>query len=173
MDKEEVKELYLEYHQDVFNFLVYLSSHLDVEDLLQEVFIKLYKSHYQLDHIHNPKSLLFTIARHVVIDHQRKKKFMSLVSIDRLYDIASEESGPPEKLEIKEEAKEIFRLLDTLKREYREVIVLRKIQGFSVEKTAVILGWKESKVKITLHRAIKKLMASVQKEEGIWYEKES
>lgn len=174
MDKGSVKELYIEYHQDIYNYLVYLMRNTDVEDLLQEVFIKLYKSRYSLEDINNPKTLLFTIARNVVIDHQRKKKFKSLIPIDQFYDLASKEKDPYEHLIVKEEAKEIFRLLDTLKGDYREVIILRKIHEFPIERTAQILGWTESKVKSTLHRALKKLRNSVQEEEGgFLYERES
>jgi RNA polymerase sigma-70 factor (ECF subfamily) len=48
-------------------------------------------------------------------------------------------------------------MLNVLKRDYKEVIILRKIQGMSVSETAEILKWTESKVTITLHRAVTKL----------------
>ncbi|MCL6598950.1 sigma factor-like helix-turn-helix DNA-binding protein [Alicyclobacillus macrosporangiidus] len=40
---------------------------------------------------------------------------------------------------------------------YRQVIVLRVIQDRPVREVAELLGWPEVRVRVTLHRAIKKL----------------
>ena len=58
-----------------------------------------------------------------------------------------------------EAEKEIFRghLLESLAEEYREVLVLTKIIGFSVAEAAGKLGISESLVKVRVHRAIRKL----------------
>ncbi|WP_283778968.1 sigma factor-like helix-turn-helix DNA-binding protein, partial [Peribacillus frigoritolerans] len=61
-------------------------------------------------------------------------------------------------------------MLSDIKFTDRKVFVLRKIKGFSIEDTAKILSWSESKVKSTLFRAIPALKKQLIKE-GYWDEK--
>ena len=39
----------------------------------------------------------------------------------------------------------------------RQVVLFRIIHGLSTKETATVLGWSDSKVRTTLHRAIKRL----------------
>lgn len=71
---------------------------------------------------------------------------------------------PEEKIEMKESAYELYKALGAIKDSYREVIILRKIKEFSIEETAEILGWSDSKVKSTLYRAIPVLEKQLLKE---------
>ena len=71
---------------------------------------------------------------------------------------------PEEIVQIKETSKEIYRALGELKSSFREVIILRKIKGFSIEETSKILNWSESRVKSTLFRAIPALEEKMLKE---------
>jgi RNA polymerase sigma-70 factor (ECF subfamily) len=48
--------------------------------------------------------------------------------------------------------------LKRLKREYREVFVLREVQGLSVREVSEILGMPEGTVKTNLHRARRQLI---------------
>ncbi|CEG32498.1 RNA polymerase sigma factor [Peribacillus simplex] len=73
-------------------------------------------------------------------------------------------SLPEEMIRIKEESSELYKALGEIKDTYRKVIVLRKIKGFSIEDTAKILSWSESKVKSTLFRAIPALKKQLIKE---------
>jgi RNA polymerase sigma-70 factor (ECF subfamily) len=150
----EINKMFLKYQHDVYNYLVYFTRKTDVEDIVQEVFIKLIrrKSDSELS-----KALLFTVARHTAIDFIRKERLLSWLPDTFLYNVSTKENNPEKIVESKEELLEIFDLLKALKRDYKEVIILRKIQGMSVSETAEILEWTESKVTLTLHRAVTKL----------------
>jgi RNA polymerase sigma-70 factor (ECF subfamily) len=78
-------------------------------------------------------------------------------------------------IQIKESSYELYKALGAIKDSYREVIILRKIKEFSIEETAEVLGWSESKVKSTLYRAIPVLETQLLKEgylhEGTIYKK--
>lgn len=56
-----------------------------------------------------------------------------------------------------EEYTELIDTLNNLKDSYKQVIILRKLQGYSVKETGEILNWSENKVKVTLSRAIRSL----------------
>ena len=47
----------------------------------------------------------------------------------------------------REDAKILYLAIRKLKITYRDVIILRKIEGLSIEETCAILGWNEGKVK--------------------------
>lgn len=66
---------------------------------------------------------------------------------------------------LKEEAvQELYYAINKLKLNYREIIILRKIQFLSIEETSIVLGWSESKVKSTLQRAIEALRKELEKQ---------
>ncbi|MEK1829888.1 RNA polymerase sigma factor [Priestia megaterium] len=72
-------------------------------------------------------------------------------------------------IELKESSLELYQALGKLKDSHRKVILLRKVQGFSVKDTATILGWSESKVKSAQFRAIPALRKQLVKD-GYVYE---
>ncbi|MEK3990370.1 sigma factor-like helix-turn-helix DNA-binding protein [Robertmurraya sp. FSL R5-0851] len=51
----------------------------------------------------------------------------------------------------------LYQAIQSLKANYRDVIILRGIKELSVSETASILHWNENKVRITYHRALKAL----------------
>jgi RNA polymerase sigma-70 factor (ECF subfamily) len=66
---------------------------------------------------------------------------------------------PEEMVFQKEDTQLIYRCLEKCSVDQRSVVILRYIQELSIIETARVLGWKESKVKTTQHRAIKQIKA--------------
>ena len=68
-------ELYQKYHHDVFQFLFYMVRNKEhAEDLVQEVYIRVFKSYHRFEGKSSEKTWLFSIARNVAIDFFRKQK---------------------------------------------------------------------------------------------------
>ena len=66
--------LYDEYHQDVFQFLIYLVKNRTVaEDLSHEVYVRVLKAYERFEGKSSEKTWLFSIAKNVAIDYFRKK----------------------------------------------------------------------------------------------------
>lgn len=158
-----IAEWFYKYSDDVYHFLVYLLSSSDVEDLVQEVFIKALKGIDRYEGAASPKTWLLAIARHVAIDEIRKRKtakwkgLLFSSSDTDVLDLPGGQHTPEDILLIQEEFDEALQLIGKLKRTYREVIILRGIKQLSVEETAAILQWSENKVRSTYHRARKAL----------------
>jgi RNA polymerase sigma-70 factor (ECF subfamily) len=163
---EEIEEWFIRYSNDVHNFLVYYTNQRDVEDLVQEVFIKAMRGMNHFQRMSHPKTWLYTIARNTAIDYMRRHKPIWMFSDTLLKQIISKEKSPSEKLVWQEEQKEIYQLISQLKRSYREVLILRIMEEFSVADTAQILGWSESKVTLTLHRALKAMQKKMLETKG-------
>jgi RNA polymerase sigma-70 factor, ECF subfamily len=157
-------ELYKKYHHQIFNFLFYMvQSKEQAEDLVQEVYIRVLKSYQQFKGESSEKTWLIAIARNVAIDFFRKQKGINQRMINKVEFInlpLKDESPLPEEIVFQSEEKRLmYRCLEKCTIDQRSVIILRYIQELSILETAEVLGWKESKVKTTQHRAIKQLRA--------------
>lgn len=162
MDRQEsIKRLFELYCDDVFRYLVYYTGSRDVEDLVQEVFIKALKAYDTFAGRSHPKTWLLTIARNTAIDHARKNRRWSWLPESWLANVQTNEQTPEEILAQNEEKQLLYAALARLKPSYREVLILRGIKELSAAQTAEILDWSENKVNVTLHRAMKALKIQI------------
>lgn len=168
MNKYMVSQWFEQYKDDVYHYLVYYTGKRDVEDLVQEVFISCIKSK-KLYKVTQPKSWLIRIARNVAINEHRKQRSMRWIPEFIMDRFPSPVKTPEERIQLEGDLQEIYAALNQLKQSYREVILLREIQGLSVDETATILDWDSAKVSLTLHRALKKLREKFQATEGSEY----
>ena len=152
----DYRQLLNELSDVIYNFLYSrFGNHHFLEDCVQETLIAI----HQARHTYDPQRLFrpwfFAIVRHKAIDTLRKQntrqKMTSQYRGEQEILSQTSQQSEAEREMIKE------RLLDSLSVEYREVLVLTKIIGFSVAETAERLGISRSLVKVRVHRAIHKL----------------
>ncbi|HLQ71018.1 MAG TPA: RNA polymerase sigma factor [Bacillota bacterium] len=158
-ERNIISEWFYLYSNDVYNFLVYYQGSKDVHDLVQEVFIKAMKGVSSFRNEANPKTWLISIARHVAIDHARKKKRRiddATAPLEEQITIGNSDV-PDDVLVENESMQDLYMAIKALKSNYRDVVMLRGIEDMSTKETAAVLGWTESKVKQTYHRAKKSL----------------
>ncbi|WEG12415.1 RNA polymerase sigma factor [Pullulanibacillus sp. KACC 23026] len=159
MEDQTISNLFYLYNKDIYHFLVYYTGLSDVEDLVQEVFIRAIKGWDSYEKRSSPKTWLISIARHVGIDEIRKRKrrqFLNQIYLNKEASLI-EEQTPDHALDINESNKALYQAIQSLKSSYRDVVILRGIKELSVTETAEVLNWSESKVRITFHRALKAL----------------
>lgn len=162
MNEQLFHRLYNQFHQDVFQFLIYLVRDRSVaEDLSQDVYIRAIRSYGSFKQNASEKTWLLTIAKNIAIDYFRKQKVKSNFAFD-YFDwendqLATSENTPEQQALLNEEKKQILQALEQCTYDQKIVIILRFIQQLSVNETALILEWTESKVKTTQHRAMQKL----------------
>jgi RNA polymerase sigma-70 factor, ECF subfamily len=158
MSNTRISEWFQLYSNDIYQFLIYFLGTRDVEDLVQEVFIRAIKKLDTFEEKSSPKTWLFSIARHVAIDEIRRKQRMRVKSwILMEKEMVMDLDTPEHFLQLNDSKQELYKAIQNLKKNYREVIVLRGIKELSIEETAEILNWKEDKVRLTFHRALKAL----------------
>jgi RNA polymerase sigma-70 factor, ECF subfamily len=138
----------------------------DVDDVLQETFFRAFRdlTSFKYELPGSFMSWLARIADHVIADmarsQSRKKRQVELVRI-------RSESNPvgPEPADTKtpsrifSEQEGLSRLLarlDSLPEDYREVILLVKIEGLSTAEVVARMGKSTPAVSLLLHRAIKR-----------------
>lgn len=158
------EEIYDQYHHDLYRFIFYMVKDPQVtEDLVQEVYMKVIHSYESFRGESSQKTWLFSIARHVTIDYfrsqkRKRKRISDYFDWDTNSKVLQDPLPLPEEIILHDdEMQRIYRLLDRLTKDQKSVLILRFIQEFTIKETADILGFSESKVKTTQHRALRRL----------------
>jgi len=165
----QIEKWFIQYEQDVTNYLVYYTGSVDVEDLVQETFLRALRalSHFKNDS--SPKTWLISIARNTAIDFYRKKSVWN--RLKQILDYESpklHEQDTGEKIVRKMEYAYLYKAINELKPTYRDVILLRGIAELSSQEAGQVLGWTENKVNVTFFRAVRKLNERLK--EGEYFE---
>ncbi|MEJ8548382.1 RNA polymerase sigma factor [Brevibacillus borstelensis] len=155
---QKIGTIYEQHYLAVYCFLLHFTGNQsDTEDLTQEVFIRVVKALPKFDGRVAIKTWLFSIAKHIAIDHYRKRKLQELVTDNWLFRLTAKDGLPEVELDYKEGMRELKKALQKLKPQYRMVVILRSIEGYNIKETAELLDISETKVKVDYHRALKKL----------------
>ena len=73
-DFESFDQLFKKYSKRLYGFAIgYLKSREDAEELVQDIFIKVWENRADLDENQSFNSYLFTIAKNTILNHFRKK----------------------------------------------------------------------------------------------------
>jgi RNA polymerase sigma-70 factor (ECF subfamily) len=171
-DELAFRALVERYQSKVFSIICgILRNHNDAEDIAQQVFAKIYFSIGSFD---SRSSLLTWIHRITVnecYDYLRKRQVRKLVYES---DFSPEDA---ESLETSESASDlvaplehqlaerdlVVKLLSKVSEEARSLILLKEVQGHSVEELAAMTGLNENTIKIKLFRTRKKLLAAARR----------
>ncbi|WP_096155070.1 RNA polymerase sigma factor [Bacillus sp. FJAT-45066] len=162
-NEQQISDWFQEYSDDIYQFLLYRLSSTDVEDHVQEVFIKAFRGIKRFKGDSSPKTWLYSIARNVAIDELRKKKrekwkYMILFESKSNEKQSSTDLTPEKHYFLSEEHKEVIAAIHTLNDAYQEVLIMRGVKELSVEETAEVLGWSAAKVRSTHFRAKQALL---------------
>jgi RNA polymerase sigma-70 factor, ECF subfamily len=138
----------------------------DVEDVVQQVFLKAYVSIKRFDQRAAFSTWLYKIAVNECWDYLRKKKVRPLVyesdmseeQVSRLDGIVSAER-PPENVSDRAEVRQLLdKMLEKLPEQDRQLLVLKEMEGFSVQELSEILNLNVNTVKVRLFRARGRIM---------------
>jgi RNA polymerase sigma-70 factor (ECF subfamily) len=161
-DERAFEQLVRQHQQRVFGLVArILHRQDDVEDIAQQVFLKVYLSLNRFDQRAAFSTWLYKIAVNECWDHLRKKKVRPLLyesdlseeQVSRLDGIASlgrSTEGLDEQAETRDT---LQRALEILPEQDRELLLLKEVEGFSVQELAEILGLNVNTVKVRLFRA--------------------
>lgn len=152
-----IEDLYENYHRDVYHFALYFTnSKQDAEDITQDTSIKAIRNLHQLTDRTKEKSWILAIARNTAIDLIRKHKLLRLLP-DRMTKERSNDQKPSvlQNMVAAETWVELQDALLLLNPRYRTVVILRALNGLSIQETAEALQCSEGKVRVDFHRALK------------------
>ena len=159
-DEEAFEELYEHFFPRVYNFIyARLKNSADADDVTSTTFMKMNENLES----YNPdraafSTWLFRIAGNAIIDHTRRIDKSNETEWDEFLDPAAPERDEPEQQMMRSEASRgLLSALDKLNERERRIIELRYWGEQDTRTIAEILSMSESKVRVTLHRALGKL----------------
>ena len=165
-DANAFETLVLEYEKNVYNIALRMTGNSeDAADMTQEAFIKAYNSLQSFRGDSKFSVWLYRIVSNVCLDFLRSNNRRPTVSLsvedddgeDAQLDVADESQSPELLLDRKLTRDSVRRGLDSLPPDYRQILLLREIQGLSYDEIAQALSLEVGTVKSRIFRARKRL----------------
>ncbi len=171
-DESAFKDVVDRFQSKVFSIIYgILRNRNDAEDIAQQVFAKIYFSIHSFDFRSSLLTWIYKITVNECYDYLRKKKVRKLVYES---DFSEDDARKMESSDIAVDrapaaddalAKRDFvsKLLSKVSEEDRSLILLKEVEGHSVEELAQMTGMNENTIKVKLFRARQKLLKAAQR----------
>ena len=171
-DETAFREIVERYQSKVFSIIHgIVRQRNDVEDIAQQVFAKVYFSLRNFDFRSSLITWIYKITVNECFDYLRKKKVRKLVYES---DLSEDEVRRVENTEPPVDRQEpadknlarhdyVLKLLARVSEEERNLLMLKEVEGHSVEELAEMTGMNENTIKVKLFRARQKLVKAAQR----------
>lgn len=160
-DPDAFAELYDLYVKRIYRFVFFkVSGHEEAEDITSDVFLRVWNHLSEGKEIKSFSGLLYRTARNCIIDLYRSKSYQAnpLLLSELPEGIEPSDLGEAaEKIVAQGGAEEIIKAIKKLKQEYQEVLTLKYVDELNIAEIAEITGKGNIAVRVTLHRAMKRL----------------
>lgn len=158
-DAHAFEQLFYKYQEKVYNIAYrMMGNRQDAEDVTQEVFFRVYQKLASFKFKSAFSTWLYRITANLCLDEIRRKKrsIEEVFSQDELYSFCSN-FNPEDKVIADEEQALLWEAINSLKTEYRIIIILRDIEGLSYKELKQVLKCSMGRVKSRLHNARREL----------------
>lgn len=154
MNLEAFENQVLPTKNKLFRFaLKFLGNEEEAKDVVQEVFIRVWKGREQMDQIQNWEAWCMRITRNLSLDRLRTLTRKPTQNIEETFDIRQESLSPHESTEMDESMQRITQFINALPEKQKQVIHLRDVEGYSYNEICEILELDMNQVKVNLFRA--------------------
>jgi RNA polymerase sigma-70 factor (ECF subfamily) len=164
-----LQELVGRYQYRLVRYLIYLLGRRDeVDDLVQETWLRVLERGSSYDGRSRFEPWLFTIARNLAIDHMRKGRIFSLDSNaegeqDTALQMPASNAPSPFTLAARtEDAERLAGSLQTLQPIYREALVLRFQEELSLQEISGVVGAPIATVASRIYRGLRTLRSQLE-----------
>lgn len=172
-DTNAFEALVIENQRQVYTLaLKMLGNEEDAYDLSQDAFIKAFKNLSKFRGDSKFSVWLYRLTSNLCLDFLRSRKRRPTVSTsfandedeERELEIPDERFSPEGVLEKNELRRSVNAALESLPEDYRQIIILREINGLSYDEIAEVLSLELGTVKSRIFRARKKLCSIISKD---------
>jgi RNA polymerase sigma-70 factor (ECF subfamily) len=149
-------ELLALYGERVYNLALHFAgSATDAEDLTQEIFLRLYQNLHRYTGEAPLAAWALRLSRNLCIDHYRRIRRERRTSSvpDEILARMPAADDVQEEVQRREEVQAVYSALAELPEESAEVVLLRDLQGWTMEEIAAYLDVPLGTIKSRLHRA--------------------
>ena len=166
-DKDSLGQFYRTYRTEVARNLHRMlgPGRVDLEDVLQEVFIEVFRSIPRFRGDSKITTWLYRVCVNVALQRLRKRKRLSEVQPDDKFELR-DEATPARHYETQERMQAVYRILEHLAPKKRVVFVLHEIEGREPKEISDIVGAPVLTVRTRLHYARKEFYARAAQEQA-------
>ena len=176
-DEEACETLVRRYQERVFALIYRITGEADrVEDIAQEVFLRAFRSLKSFRGGASFYTWLYRITVNTALNAMRsqgRRQETSLEALEGMEFPVDPEAGPAERAAQRQLARRVGEAIDQLEEQYRVIIYLRELEGFSYEEIAEVVELPVGTVKSRLFRArqqlkeqLKEILPTMAHEEG-------
>ena len=171
-DEAAFREIVEHYQSKVFSIIHgIIRQRNDIEDIAQQVFSKVYFSIRNFDFRSSLITWIYKITVNECFDYLRKKKVRKLVyesdlSEDEVRRVENTEPAVDRQVPVDQNLARrdyVVKLLTRVSEEERTLLMLKEVEGRSVEELAEMTGMNENTIKVKLFRARQKLVKAAQR----------
>ncbi len=172
MSERNFSDIYKEFYPKITQYLTRLVGEHEAEDVAQVVFEKVNSNLPTFKGKSKISTWVFKIATNAALDRLRSPSYkrspagpLAPVHLQKVENItmAGNKPAPPDRKVIRDEMSDCIReFVDRLPSDYRTIITLNELEGFSNREIAEILDISLETAKIRLHRARAKLKDSLE-----------
>jgi RNA polymerase sigma-70 factor (ECF subfamily) len=157
-NREALEGLIKRYHIAVLRVCVSLIGSRDVDDLVQDIFVKILRRIRTFE----GRSTLFTWIYEITVNHcrdelrrRRRRRWFSLQAMpqETLEQITTDQNSANDQIETDDLRQHLRHELNQLPSKYRELVVLRDLEGLGYEEIAKMTGIAMKLVKSRLYQA--------------------
>lgn len=165
-DVNDFEEVFRRHNRIVYRAAYRVTGNpADAEDVMQTVFLRLFKRHDDLDLGDNPEGYMHRTAVNAALDLLRSRKAARNIPLEDVSPRFSDDSSPdPEARHHAGELREWLRkAIAGLNQTAAEMFVLRYFEGYGNQEIAQIMGTSQGTVAVTLHRTRSRLQEEIGK----------
>ncbi len=161
MTAEEFKNNVIPFSRKLYPMLFrILKDEEETKDALQDLMIKLWNKRKELENCINSDAYIFTVAKNYSFDLLKKKR-PSRIRKNEEYKVLNLKADG-ENTEWKEKLGHVKKAIEKLPENYRNVIQLRDIDGFTFDEINEITGLEVTYIRVILSRARQKVKKEVE-----------
>jgi len=163
MTPEEFKIELLPLKNKLFRLAWHLTGQREeAEDVVQEVYLKIWDMRHQLGKYKSVEGLLVTMTRNRCLDRLRRRKNNMLPLKPEIFN-RSEETDPQQQNETRDLVQRVHKMMAGLPEQQKTIMHLRDVEGFGFAEIAEITGFDGNYIRVNLSRARKKIRAEIEK----------
>lgn len=156
MTADEFQIRVLGFKNKLFRLSIRLLTDADeAADIVQDVYLKLWKMRDKLPQYQSSEALAMTITKNLCLDELKAKRRQSLPLRD--YDQHKSEINPGRMVELRDAVENVNRLIEKLPPQQKIVMQLRDVEEYSLSEIADITGMSENAARVNLSRARKQI----------------
>lgn len=163
MDLEEFKRIYLPMKDKLYRFaLRYVQDSMAAEDVVQEVYLRIWRKRFDLVGLEKPDAYCMTITRNLSLNYLQDKNRKN-ADIDAVAPPVSTAKSPDAGLESDDKLAVIRAAIKTLSERQQMVLHLREVEELTYDQIAEAMELSLAMVKSELFRARQHLKVKLSK----------